>query len=229
MRKINPVEVRQDFDSGLADLIAFYMTVNASLTLDKDRSFLAENTVLTAATLWESFINDLFVAYINRDSSQFSVHLKNAFDADRTSKQKQIANRFTTINFPRHMPVQMVTSLLDEAGNNITFPTYSAMKKGAKIYLSAPHAAIVGGLTGQQGAIINLWIALRNHIAHRSARSLEAMNDALKVGALHGSGLQRGVRDVHHVGGYLKAKGVHNLPPRIEIILSSMRAISAAL
>lgn len=113
MRKINPVEVRQDFDSGLADLIAFYMTVNASLTLDKDRSFLAENTVLTAATLWESFINDLFVAYINRDSSQFSVHLKNAFDADRTSKQKQIANRFTTINFPRHMPVQMVTSLLD--------------------------------------------------------------------------------------------------------------------
>lgn len=229
MRKINPINVRQDFDSSIADLIAFYATVKSGLTLDKDQSFLAENTVLTAATLWESFINDLFVAYINRDSTQFAIHLKNAFEADRTVKQKQIANRFVQLSFPQHMPVQMITSLLDEVGNNVTFPSYAAMKKGARIYLGAANAATIAGLSGVQGATINLWIALRNHIAHRSARSLKAMNDALKVGALHGSGLRRDVRDVHHVGGYLKAKGAHNLPPRVEIILGSMRAIGAAL
>lgn len=51
MRKINPVDVRQDFDRSLIDLIAFYTTVKSGLSLDKDQSFLAENTVLTAATL----------------------------------------------------------------------------------------------------------------------------------------------------------------------------------
>lgn len=229
MRKINPEDVRRDFDSSLADLVAFYMTVKSALTLDKDQSFLAENTVLTAATLWESFVNDLFVAYINRDSSRFAVHLKNAFEADRTSKQMQIANRFVSLSFPQHMPVKMVTSLLDDAGNNVTFSSYAAMRKGAKTYLSVANARRIEGLTARQGATINLWIALRNHIAHRSARSLKAMNDALKVGPLHGSGLRRDIRDVHHVGGYLKAKGAHNLPPRLEIILGSMRTIAAAL
>lgn len=229
MRKIKPEDVRQDFDDSLAELVAFYTTVKSNLALGKDKSFLAENTVLTAATLWESFVNDLFVAYINRDSSQFVVHLKNAFEADKTSKQKQISNRFTSLNFPQHMPVEMINSLLDEVGNNVTFSSYTAMKKGAKTYLSAANATRVGGLTSQQGATINLWIAFRNHISHRSARSLKAMNDALKVGALHGSGLKRSVRDVHHVGGYLKAKSIPNLPPRVEIILSSMRAIASSL
>jgi hypothetical protein len=229
MRKINPVDVRQDFNNSLVDLLAFYATVKSSLTLDKDQSFLAENTVLTAATLWEGFVNDLFVAYINRDSSQFVVHLKNAYEADRTAKQMQIANRFGSLSFPQHMPVKMVTSLLDAVGNNVTFSHYLAMKKGAKVYLAAATAATVSGLTSQQGACINLWIALRNHIAHRSARSRKAMNDALKVAALHGTGLRRDIRDVQHVGGYLKAKGGPNLPPRVEILLAHMMAIAATM
>lgn len=229
MRKINPIDVRQDFDRSLADLIAFYATVKAGLSLDKDQSFLAENTVLTAATLWEGFVNDLFIAYINRDTSQFIVHLSNAFEADRTPKQMQIANRFVTVAYPAHMTVKMITSLLDEVGNNITFASYGEMKKGAKKYLAGANATRVSGLNSARGASINLWIALRNHIAHRSERSFKAMNDAMNAGALHGTGLKRGVRDVRHVGAYLKAKPAHNLPPRVEIILAEIRAIAALL
>ncbi|NKK72494.1 hypothetical protein GFM13_19335 [Rhizobium leguminosarum bv. viciae] len=229
MRKINPVDVRQDFDRSLIDLIAFYTTVKSGLSLDKDQSFLAENTVLTAATLWEGFVNDLFIAYINRDTSQFIVHLDNAFEADRTPKQMQIANRFVTVTYPAHMTVKMITSLLDEVGNNVTFASYGEMKKGAKKYLAGANATRVSGLSNPRGALVNLWIALRNHIAHRSERSFKAMNEALAAGALHGTGLKRGVRDVRYVGAYLKAKPAHNLPPRVEIILNEMRAIAAVL
>lgn len=231
MRKINPTDVRTDFDSSINDLTAFYNTVKSGLTLDKDQSFLAENIVLTAATFWEGFVNDLFVAYINRDSTQFATHLQNAFDDNRTAKQKLIASQFVRVTFPTHLSVSMITSLLDNNGNNVTFSSYDAMKKGAKRYLAASNAANINGLTSLQGATINLWIALRNHIAHRSERSLRAMNDALLDPALHGSPLQRGAgtRRVHHVGAYLKATGAPNTSPRVEIILTSMQTIAAAL
>ncbi|MEE9906719.1 hypothetical protein LWV33_03290 [Brucella intermedia] len=132
MRKINPNEVRADFDNGLAELITFYQSAKTTLKGDKDQTILAESTILSAATLWEGFINDLFVAYINRDSTQFILHLTNAMEHDRTSKQKEIANRFSTLSFPKHLTVQVITSLLDESGNNLTFSSYAALKKGQR-------------------------------------------------------------------------------------------------
>ena len=55
------------------------------------------------------------------------------------------------------------------------------------------------------------------------------MNEALAAGALHGSGLQRGVNTVKHVGAYLKAQPAGHASKRIEIFLSQMHAIAAAL
>lgn len=229
MRKINPDDVRRDFDLSLVDLLAFYRTVKSGLSSAKDQSFLAENTILTAATLWEGFVNDLFVGYINRDSTMFAVHLTNAFEADRTPKQKQIRQRFATVAYPNHMPVKMITSLLDEGGNNITFASSTDLKKGAKRYLTALNASKILGLTNSQGASINLWIALRNHIAHRSERSFKAMNVALAAGPLHGTGLKRGVKSIIYVGAYLKAKPSATALPRVEIILAEMRTIAASM
>ena len=231
MRKINPTDVRTDFDSSINSLTAFYNTVKSGLTLDKDQSFLVENIVLTAATFWEGFVHDLFVAYINRDSTQFVVHLQNAFDAHRSAKQTLIASHFVQLKFTTHLSVPMITSLLDNNGNNVTFSSYDAMKNGATKYLAASNAARINGLTALEGATINLWLALRNHIAHRSKRSREAMNDALQNGALHGSPLQRGAgtKGVNHVGTYLKATGASSPLSRVEIILTSMKTIAAAL
>jgi hypothetical protein len=194
--------------------------VNAALTTDKDKTLLVRNTILTAATLWESFINDLFVAYINRDTSQFQVHLKNAFEADRTTKQKLIAQHFSTVSLAKHMTVDMITELLDSEGNNITFSSYDAIKKGADKYLTQAHRAGIAGLTGPQKQHINLWLALRNHIAHDSDRSYKAMNAAMAHGALINTGLQRGVR---------KARPTPNAKPRVELVLDEMKAIAAAL
>ncbi|MBS0983382.1 HEPN domain-containing protein [Gluconobacter cerinus] len=231
MRKISPTDVKADFDSSINSLTAFYNTVKSQLTLDKDQSFLVENIALTAATFWEGFVHDLFVAYINCDSTQFVTHLQNAFEANRTAKQKLIADNFVQLKFAKHLSMSMITSLLDNNGNNVTFPNYGAMKDGATKYLEASNAAKIKGLTSLQGATINLWLALRNHIAHRSERSGKAMNEALQNGGLYGSPLQRGAgtKGVKHVGAYLKATGASSTLPRVEIILTSMQTIATAL
>ena len=186
-----------------------------------------QNTILTAATLWESFVNDMFIAYINRDSTQLQIHLQSAFEASRTPKQAVIAQNFVTLTFPKHLTVDLVTDLIDQKGENITFFDYSTLKKGAAKYLVAGHRTGIDGLSNAQKATRTLWIALRNEIAHNSERSFKAMNSAMNAGGLQNTGLQRGVNNVKYVGSYLKSKPLPNLKPRIELILDQMKVIAA--
>jgi len=229
MRKMNPDSVRSDFDISLSEAQAFYTTAKAALSTDKDQSLLVRSTIITAATLWESFINDLFIAYINRDTSRFQIHLRNAFEADRTAKQELIAQHFAVVTLTKHMTVDMITELLDSDGNNLTFSSYDALKKGARKYLIEAHREGINGLSGANKQCINLWLSLRNHIAHDSARSYDAMNQAMASDALINTGLQRGMRKVSHVGSYLKSKPTPSAKPRIELILDNMKFIAAAL
>lgn len=226
MRKINPVDVHKDFNSALNKLINFYILVAKSLPKEDDKSFLAENIIISAAALWEGFINDLFISYINNDNSRFIMHLRNALAEKQNPKQKEISSRYVKFDFPKHMKVKEITSLLDKSGSNITFSTYVDLKKGAKSYLSPVHSDKFKNITRAQGATIDLWISIRNHIAHRSERSRIKMDECLKTGALHNTGLKRGRNAVNDIGAYLKAREKNNSMPRINIIFDSMREIS---
>lgn len=230
MRTMDPARVRASFDTQLVEATNFYHTVKATLTSAADLTRLSASTLISAATLWESFLSDLVVAYINRDPSRFAIHLKEALNQDLSGKQKQILNRYAPYKAPTNIDRSTIVSLLDNDGNNITFSQSQALKKGAKRWISDANMAGINALTGQQMAIINLWIALRNHIAHDSERSKLALQKAVSHGALHGTGLHRAQNAIHAPGVYLKSKhqqagGV----PRIEEILRHMRQIAAAI
>lgn len=229
MRKINPDSIRADFNTEIIKLSNFYILVINNLSQENDKALLAENIMISAAVLWESFINDIFIAYINRDSSQFIVHLENAYKDKNTQKQKEISSRFVRLNFPKHITVNDISSLLDSSGNNITFPNYKEIIKGANTYLAALNAEKISTLQMKRQAIVDLWISIRNHIAHRSKKSQDAMNKAMSAGALHDTGLKRGKNLIKDVGVYLKSKPQGHSLSRVELILNSMREISAIL
>jgi len=133
------------------------------------------------------------------------------------------------LSFPKHLTVDLITDLIDQKGENLTFFDYKDLKKGAEKYLVAGHRSGIDGLNNAEKATLTLWIAIRNEIAHNSARSYKAMNDALNVGGLHNTGLKRGVKKVQHVGSYLKAIPPQKNKPRIELILDSMTNIAGKL
>lgn len=227
---MDPARVRASFDTQLTQTTAFYHTVKASLASTADLTRLSASTMISAATLWESFISDLIVAYINRDPSQFAIHLQHALNDDMSDKQKQIMNRYAPYKAPTSIDRATITSLIDNDGNNITFSSAQALKKGAKRWIIAANMTGINALSGQQMAIINLWISLRNHIAHDSDRSKGALQRAVSHGALHGTGLHRAQNAIHTPGVYLKSK--HRQPigtPRIEEILNHMQQIAASL
>ena len=227
---MDPGRVRASFDAQLGETITFYQTVKSSLKSDADITRLSAMTLISAATIWEGFLSDLIIAYINRDPTQFTIHLEHAFKEDMSDKQKEIQGRYAPFLAPTNIDRATIASLIDKDGNNVTFSNAAALKKGAKRWISTANLAGINALTSQQMAIINLWAALRNHIAHDSERSRDALKHAVSRGALHGTGLHRAQNAIHTPGVYLKSK--HQQPagnPRIEEILRHMRGIAAAI
>ncbi|MBL8578696.1 MAG: hypothetical protein JNK47_15850 [Mesorhizobium sp.] len=229
MRKSNPDDVRADFAAGLADVVAFYNAADAVVTGDKNKTLLVEHTFLAAAVLWESFVSDLLIAYVNRDASRFTVHLRAALETDLGPKQREIYTRYATLAIPQHIRKADVVSLIDANGNNITFSNFAALEDAAGRWLAPAHAGRITGRSNLEKATVNAAISIRNHIAHRSQRSLAAMNAALANGVFHNTGRGRGPNEVRHVGSFLKAVPVGMQDSRITLYLNAVGGIAAAL
>lgn len=229
MRKMNSADIKNDFTQSLAALNSFYSTTSAALTLESQITFLTENTLMAAAVLWEGFISDLLIAYINRDSTRFATHLKDALETGLSDKQKTILTKYTALNVPKHLKKAEILSLVDTNGNNITFSHFDELVTQAKSWLATVDADRFKNRTAREKAIVNSLIALRNHLAHRSDRSHEAMNVALSKGGLHATGLQRARKKVNNVGTYLKSIAPKKNVTRLEIFLSELQSIAVAL
>lgn len=229
MRKISPESVKDDFRQQLTALINFHNDGFAAFATDANKSTFTEHSLLAAVVTWEGFVSDLFIAYINRDATRFKEHLRASFDEHLRAgaTPQRVFDTFGTIAFPQHFSKAQVQAFTDNVGNNITFPNFSELERKAGIWLVPAHAAKFTGLNAQQKVIVDAVIALRNHIAHRSQRSLNAMNETLARGALHPTGLKRLSNRFHNVGAWLKARPVGHQETRFSLVMSALDGIGA--
>jgi len=230
MRKISPQSIINDFVKQLGDIKTLYVEGIDGLSKGGDKSRLAEYSLLAAAVAWESFISDMFIAYVNSDSAQFKQHLKNSFNEHlaKHDKANTVFLKYGELEFPSHLTKADVQSLANSSGSNITFSSFALLEDRARIWLVQQHADKFARLTAPQKAVVNAVIALRNHIAHRSKRSLDAMNEALAAGALYTTGIKRQDNRFHNVGAWLKAKPVGRNESRLITIISLLDAIGNA-
>lgn len=230
MRKISPQGIRDDFKTQLTGLKNFYSAGIVGLRNDSDQSTLTEHSLLAAAVAWEGFVSDLFIAYINVDASRFKVHLEDAFNEHIKTQEKpnRVFQKFGRLQLPAHLSKVEVQSLANNAGNNITFPNFSELEKRAQGWLVVAHANKFQKLPKPQKAVIDALIALRNHVAHRSQRSLDTMNDLLAAGALHTTGIKRNGNKFHNVGAWLKATPVGRNESRLMMVIANLEAISTS-
>jgi len=230
MRKISPRPIIDDFVEQLGDIKAFYTEGTDGLSKDSDKTRLAEHSLLPAAVTWEGFISDMLIAYINSDSTQFKQHLKNSLTGllAKHEKENKVFSKYGRLEFPSHLTKAAVQSLANSPGNNIAFSSFALLEDRARTWLVQQHADKVANLSTPQKAVINAVIALRNHIAHRSKRSLDAMNEALANGALYTTGIKRLDNKFHNVGAWLKAKPVGRNESRLLTIISLLGIISRA-
>jgi hypothetical protein len=230
MRKICPQSIIDDFIEQLGDIKNLYAEGIDNLSRDGGKSRLAEYSLLAAAVAWEGFISDIFIAYINSDSARFKQHLEDSFHEHlkKHDKANTVFLSYGKLEFPSHLSKADVQSLANSSGSNITFSSFALLEARAKIWLVKQHAYKFERLTLPQKAVVNAVIALRNHIAHRSKKSLDAMNEALAAGALYTTGIKRQDNKFHNVGAWLKARPVGGNESRLIRIISLLDRIGRA-
>ncbi len=77
MRTKDPTSIRKDFVGALTDVRNTFNNAQGTSLAANQKKLVAEFCFLSAATLWEGFLGDIFVAYINRKSKKFRDSLGN--------------------------------------------------------------------------------------------------------------------------------------------------------
>lgn len=229
MRKISPEGVWEDFESQLDEQAQYYQSSWNTLNSAADRKIATENYALTIGVMFEGYINDLIFAYANRDCSRVMQHLENSVreTLSATPKAEAAFNKFADFKHRDHLTKAELKDILDPDGRNISFPNFTAIEDRAQQWLVNLHCQKFMGLSAQQRAVVNVVIATRNNLAHRSKGSLDRLNEAFAVGALYPTGLQRNVNRIQQAGHYLKSKYPVNGPNTRATILGDLLKIAS--
>lgn len=211
MRKIDPADVRDDFDSTSAEIIEYFDRVAAALTdtpnKERDISQLATQSFLALFVAFERFMSDLCLAYLNRDFTIYQTRLVSRVGDSIGERYGDRVRSLITIQTKKHVPVAELEEIVDPDGWNITFATVEKLKSFAAAWLAPAHAGRIGSITVPETRLIETSRAIRDFIAHQSSGSKRRMNNFLSnvESGTHNRHLGRGVNEVHSVGPYLKA------------------------
>lgn len=225
MRTQDPSNIRTDFDASINDIETAYRAAENGVANDAARKLIAEYLFVAAATLFEGFVSDLFVAYINRDSARFRAHLLGRMSIETDDEYATRSVTHVETSMP-HLSVEKTRQVLEPTGYNVTFPTTDEMKKAAGTWLSDADKVRFTKTSRQSCAVINHIKAVRNYLAHRSDNAFDVMQAALAAANLPAS-LRRGAKKVEDVGVYLRAK--HGSQQRFDHVIAEMRALAVQL
>ncbi len=212
MRKASPQGVWEDFRDQLDEQGHYYESSWNALPAAKERRIATENYALTIGVMFEGFVNDFIFAYANRDCSRVMQHLEDSVRGCLGSTPKALAafEKFADFKHRKHLKKDELKEILDPNGRNTSFPNFAAIEDRARKWLSDAHRDIFVNLTGQEKKIVDVTIAIRNNLAHRSKGSLDRLNKELCAGPLNGTYLQRNVNLVQQAGHFLKSKSRPN-------------------
>jgi hypothetical protein len=228
VRTTTPGPIRDDFLQALTDVETTYAAADGSTMTAASKKLVAEYSVVAAAALWEGYLSDLFVAYLNQDSSQFVAHLTPLISLSATDDIAKRAIPHASVKLKTHFTVADLRGVLDSRDYNITFPSPAKLKEAAGKYLALAHRGYFTGLTPGQCATIEGWRTTRNFVAHRSKSSKTEMQAALAVAALP-AWFKRGTNKVHDVGSFMTAAPTPNQSVRLVRLLAEMKAIGRAV
>ncbi len=171
------VKFQQQVTAALANydgLLAAVAGLPRRLTTER---LLAEQCVLAIAVRWEAFIHDLIIAYVeDRPDNCIAFH-KRKVTQSISDKHKGFA-AWVTVNVPHPLTRVQIEEMLDPEGRNVSAESASTLAKKANDLLAAAHAKKFS-LTATDGRFLDLLIALRNYMSHRSSGSMRVLRRRL--------------------------------------------------
>lgn len=189
-------------------------------------TLLAEQCVLGLAVLWEAFIHDLIVSYI-MERSEACVRFHKDKVTQSIKAKNELLLKWVAINVPATLTRAQIELLVDPTGWNITADSAETLAVKANQLLSAPDA-IKFSLPDVDRKFLDLTIAVRNLLSHRSAGALAIMKKRLQEHqAVEPASPLVGA--VTTVGAYLKSCPGGAGDSRAKIFGTRLRTLAASL
>lgn len=139
---------------------------------------IVEQLVLGVTVLWEGFIHDVIVAYIEQRPSECV-----RFHQDRLTRsikeKNQIFLSWMTINVPAVLTKADIELMVDPKGWNITAESAAVLAKLTNQIMTGATARKFA-LNEPDGKFFDLVISIRNYLSHRSAGSLAKLKTNLE-------------------------------------------------
>ena len=235
MKKLSVKFVVERFAREAAELQAYYLIQwntfgGKSLELTV-LAIVAEHSVLSLAVSWETFVNDYFVAAINRNPGTFKSRLRERMRDSVKDKYGNRASRYTQIALPKHPTAADVTALTAPNERNISFKDADSMVQRAAEWLAPEYARLFQSLTQEEKAFIDGLIGIRNYLAHVSIAAsgdMDAALDRLSRARTHHD-LGRTGRKVRNVGAFMRSWSLVYGLPRIVTYCDVARSIGLRL
>jgi hypothetical protein len=165
------------------------------------KTMLVEQYVMLSVVLWESFVNDIFLAYALDNSSVAVGNLKRRIG--QSVEGKFGAHAASCIRFSVRQPITKgrLALLLDPKNWNITVRSAEELSSKANELLHA-RSAKKFSLAKSDAQFLDFVVAFRNFLSHRSKGSRATMKEALSRITEADNKFLCG--STKNVGGYLK-------------------------
>jgi hypothetical protein len=226
----NPPQIVSNFQEQVKKTLVLYDELVLAVYQKKKQksleTMLAEQCTLSLAVLWEAFIHDLIVSYIEESPTSCIRFHKDRVTSSIESKSK-LFSKWVTIEVPEILSRVQIEQLVDPNGWNITADSAETLAAKANQFLVAPHAKKFS-LTEKDRRFIDLVIAIRNYLSHRSAGALTILKRRLvEIERADPTSLLNGT--VTTVGAYLKAKQGNPGHNRAKLIGHQLDALAGKL
>jgi hypothetical protein len=223
-----PAEVGRIFDRRIRSLLRDYsellLAVHQKRRQASLEAMLSEQTVMSLAVYWESFLHDLMIAHIARRPKPCLEGYEERINRSIAEKFPG-ASRWVEVEFPDTLSSAQVEHLLDPKGWNIVSSSAVQLRDQANRYLDAADARKFS-LNADDAAFFDYLIAMRNYLGHRSDGGRQTLLHAVNAitpnsgnAELHGPFQQ--------IGAYLKQRT--QVGTRVNSIGARVMAIAAAL
>ena len=138
---------------------------------------LVEQFVLSTTVTWESFLNDLFVAYIEMKPKICLDSLEKRIEDSIKTKFGKTVARLIKFNRPTELTPSKIAALVDPDGRNLSLSSASKIASRANEMLASEFARRFA-LDEADGAFVDFSVALRNYLGHESKKARTSLSEA---------------------------------------------------
>ena len=178
LRNIEVIRFTDKIDQLISNHDSLIQAISQRSNRRSLESYLVVKFALQSAVLWESFIHDLVLAYVEMDPKRA---LKNKADGIVNSikdKFGSTCSRNTEVNLPQNPNRNTLAKIIDHKGRNITFTDANSFN-GRINNLISPRFIIDMNLDASVSEFFDFQIALRNYLSHHSTSSRNILKEKI--------------------------------------------------